>query len=76
MVYALGYKSNCCNSFVFLGAVVPQLGSAQAYRSSGPGFEPRSRRILFNRKQVSTAHSILFSSAHRPDMTEILLKST
>ena len=31
---------------------------------------------LFSRKRVSIAHSLSLSSAHRPDMTEILLKRT
>ena len=31
---------------------------------------------LFNRKRGSIAHSLSLSSAHRPDMTEILLKRT
>ena len=31
---------------------------------------------LYNRKRVSTANSLLLSSAHRPDMTEILSKKT
>ena len=33
-------------------------------------------RNLLNRKGGSIAHSILLSSAHRPDMTGILLKRT
>ena len=36
--------------------------------------EPRSRRNLLNRKLGSIAHSHSLSSAHRPDLTEILLK--
>ena len=44
--------------------------------SSGPEFEHRSRRSLLKRKRGSTAHSISLPSAHRPDMTEILLKKT
>ena len=49
---------------------------ALAYRSSGPEFEPRRRRNLLNRKRRSIAHSLSLSSAHRPDMTEMLLKTT
>ena len=35
-----------------------------------------SRRNLLNCKRDSSAHSLSLSSAHRPDMTEILLKRT
>ena len=45
-------------------------------RSSGSGFGPRSRRNLLNRKRGSIAHSFSLSSAHRPDMPEIVLKRT
>ena len=32
------------------------------------------RRNLVDRKRDSTAHNLLLSTSHRPDMTEILLK--
>ena len=38
--------------------------------------KPRSRRNLLYRKRGSIAHSLSLSCAHRPDMTEILLKRT
>ena len=50
------------------------VGQALAYWSSGTEFEPRSRRNLLNCKRCSIAHSLSLSFAHRPDMTEILLK--
>ena len=34
------------------------------------------RRGSFHRERGSIAHSLSLSSAHRPDMTEILLKGT
>ena len=37
---------------------------------------PARGEDLFNRKRSSIAHSLSLSSAHRPDMTEILLKRT
>ena len=37
---------------------------------------PARGEDLFNRKRGSIAHSLSLSSAHRPDMTEILLKRT
>ena len=39
-------------------------------------YSPARGEDLFNRKQGSIAHSLSLSSAHRPDMTEILLKRT
>ena len=37
-------------------------------------FEPRLKRNLLTHKRGSIAHSLSFSSAHRPDMTDILLQ--
>ena len=51
------------------------VGKALPYwSSSGPEFEPRLRPNLLNRKRGSNAHNLSLSSAHRPDITEILLK--
>ena len=49
---------------------------AQCVKSNSSELEPRSRRNFLNLKQGSTAHSLSLSSAHRPDMTEILMKMT
>ena len=53
-----------------------EVDKALACRSSGTGFELRSRRNLLNRKRGSFAHSLLLLPYHRPDMNEILLKRT
>ena len=42
--------------------------------SSSLGLEAHSGPNLLNLKQDSIAHSLSLSSAHHPDMTEILLK--
>ena len=42
---------------------------------SSVGFDPRLGENLFKRKLGSIAHSLSLSRFHRPDMTEILLKT-
>ena len=41
-----------------------------------PGSSPAWGDDLFNRKRGSIVHSLSMSPAHRPDITEILLKGT
>ena len=64
-----------CNSKI-QGAPVAQWVKHWPTDVGGHEFEPCSRRNILNRKRGSIAHSLSLSFAHRPDITEILLKRT
>ena len=59
-----------------VGVPVAQLVKCWPTDLAVPSSTPPSRPNLFDCKQGSVAHNLLLASAHRPDMTETLLKLT
>ena len=78
---SMGWSSVCMYSCImqYMSAHIlrspgSSVGLALAYWSSSAEFETRLRQNLFSCKWGSIAHSLSLSSAHCPDMTEILFE--
>ena len=70
------YQFVCVLLSFFVGAPVAQWVKCWPTDLAVVSSSPARGEDIFNRKRGSIAHSLSLPSAHRPDMTEILLKRT